>query len=129
MRGSGWLYSSQLDRFLKREEVSSAFRHLLVVEHQMSVRTERARPHLTWEDSSVVVQRVREVVGNEVLARHAKVHRIEVPAPEKYIEDTTCLVGWQLVLLETFTLASYTPMHIYTRQYAILKKSKTRAHF
>ena len=74
--------NSQLDRFLEREEISGALRHLLVVEHQVPVGTEGAWPHLTREDGGVVVQRVREVVGYEVLARHAQVHRVEVPASQ-----------------------------------------------
>jgi len=66
------------NRLSHRQEITSTLRHLLPVQHQMTVRSHTDRPVLLGEEGDVVVNAEGKVVGNEVLARGTDVEWVEV---------------------------------------------------
>ena len=66
------------ERISEGERVSSRFRHLFSVQHQVTVCPHRTRPVVLGEESCVNVDTEGEMVGNEILARRTDIHRVEV---------------------------------------------------
>ena len=61
-----------------RQEITSALRHLLPIQHQMTVRSHTQRPVLFGEEGDVVVDAEGKVVRDEVLAGGTNVEWVEV---------------------------------------------------
>ena len=66
------------DAFTECQRVPLALRHLLSIEHQVSVRADAQGPLVLWEDGDVIVQCERQVVLYQVLARRPHVKGVEV---------------------------------------------------
>ena len=66
------------DGLRHRQEITGTLRHLLPIQHQVTVRSHTEWPVLFREDSSVVVNAEGEVVGYEVLPRGTDVEWVEV---------------------------------------------------
>eukprot|EP00128_Syssomonas_multiformis_P013492 Colp12_sorted_trinity150504_noHs@29463 len=62
------------------QKVAGAFAHLLAIDQEMAVGTNRARPEFFLPNRAVCVEGEGEVVRNEILAGHTQIHR--VPEPE-----------------------------------------------
>mmetsp|Transcript_2683 Transcript_2683/g.6002 ORF Transcript_2683/g.6002 Transcript_2683/m.6002 type:complete len:804 (-) Transcript_2683:561-2972(-) len=87
-----------LDGPAERLEVARRLGHLLAVELEVAVGADALGPLLLREDGAVVVQEEREVVLDQVLARHAQVDG--VPVRELLLHAVEGLLGDGSVLRE-----------------------------